>query len=375
MKTNLNIPGKIYRVGGAVRDELLQYPSLETDYVVVGATPAEMLDAGFLPVGKSFPVFLHPKTKAEYALARSERKTAKGYHGFEFYTDPSVTLEEDLKRRDLTINAMAMDEKGNLYDPYGGKHDLDNKLLRHVSEAFVEDPVRILRIARFAARFAHLGFTVAPETLTLMKQMVEAGEVDALVAERVWKETEKAFEELNPEIYIGILRQCGALKILFPGLNAALDHDSLSRYHDLETICASTKEVESVEIPAIRYAVLAHDVHFINDMIPPHWQIYLTMLAENHEALNQLGTLDAAGLLDLLNSLDAFRRYMRFVGLLKIIAVLHGEGLAKHLKDACDIAAAVPIAPLTQGLTGIAIKEAIHHARIEAIAKSLAEKK
>lgn len=367
MKNDLHIPGKVYRVGGAVRDALLNYPCQETDYVVVGATPEAMLEAGFLPVGKSFPVFLHPKTKDEYALARCERKTAKGYHGFEFYTDPSVTLEEDLIRRDLTVNAMAMDEHGHVIDPYGGQKDLHLKILRHVSDAFVEDPVRILRIARFAARFAHLGFTIAPETLSLMKNMVEAGEVDALVSERVWKETEKAFEERNPEIYIGILRQCGALKILFPGLNAALEHDALTRFRDLETICATTDAIDSPEIPAIRYAVLAHDIPVEHDAIPLHWHTYLSLLANHHHAFAKLGDLDATGLLELLNSLDAFRRYMRFIGLLKIIAVLHGEGLAQHLQQACDKAAAVPIAPLTQGLTGLAIKQAIHAARVKAI--------
>ena len=180
---------QVYLVGGAVRDHLLGYPYHEKDYVVVGATPDQLLALGYQPVGKDFPVFLHPETKDEYALARTERKSGQGYHGFEFYTDPSVSLEDDLIRRDLTINAIAMDEEGNIYDPYLGQQDLENKILRHVSDAFVEDPLRVLRIARFAARYKSLGFTIAPETLELMQQLTQSGELNALTPERVWKET------------------------------------------------------------------------------------------------------------------------------------------------------------------------------------------
>ncbi|MCB1637125.1 MAG: multifunctional CCA tRNA nucleotidyl transferase/2'3'-cyclic phosphodiesterase/2'nucleotidase/phosphatase, partial [Xanthomonadales bacterium] len=183
---------KIYRVGGAVRDKLLGKPSVDVDYVVVGATPQAMLEAGYRPVGKDFPVFLHPQSNEEYALARTERKTAPGYHGFAFNADPTVTLEQDLERRDLTINAMAEQADGSLVDPFGGKRDLEARVLRHVSPAFAEDPVRILRVARFHARYAALGFRVAEETMQLMRDMVAAGEVDHLVAERVWTETRKA---------------------------------------------------------------------------------------------------------------------------------------------------------------------------------------
>src|SRR3954469_11496489 len=203
---------QVYLVGGAVRDRLLGREVSERDWVVVGATPAELESAGYIPVGRDFPVFLHPRTKEEHALARLERKVAPGYRGFATEFSPNVTLDDDLRRRDLTINAMAEDAAGKLFDPYGGKRDLDARLLRHVSEAFVEDPVRILRVARFAARYAPLGFTIAPETLALMRSMVEAGEADALVAERVWAETEKALGEPRPDVFVSVLRDCGALK-------------------------------------------------------------------------------------------------------------------------------------------------------------------
>lgn len=191
---------QIFLVGGAVRDTLLQLEVKERDWVVVGATPEQLIAQNFVPVGKDFPVFLHPKTKEEYALARTERKSGAGYTGFECYAAQDVTLEEDLIRRDLTINAIAQDEQGNLYDPYNGQADLNNRILRHVSDAFTEDPVRILRIARFAARYHKLGFSIAPTTLMLMKSMVADGEVDHLVPERVWKEMSRALEEDNPEI-------------------------------------------------------------------------------------------------------------------------------------------------------------------------------
>ena len=206
----------IYLVGGAVRDELLGLPVTERDWVVVGATPDELLGRGFRPVGKDFPVFLHPDTREEYALARTERKTAPGYHGFSFDAAPEVTLEDDLLRRDLTINAMARDARGRLIDPYHGARDLEARWLRHVSPAFAEDPVRILRLARFSARYAPLGFRIAPETLDLMRTMVASGEVDHLVPERVWAETVRALGESQPGRFIQTLRDCGALAPIFP---------------------------------------------------------------------------------------------------------------------------------------------------------------
>lgn len=214
---------KIYKVGGAVRDQLLGYPSTETDWVVVGAKPAEMIELGFSQVGKDFPVFLHPKTKEEYALARTERKQGHGYHGFVVHAEPTVTLEEDLERRDLTINAMALSDQGEVIDPYNGQSDLNKKLLRHVSPHFVEDPLRVLRVARFAARYAHLGFRVADETLSLMGQIVAQGELPHLSIERVWIETERALSERNPEVYFSTLAAVGALEWLIPELTPLED--------------------------------------------------------------------------------------------------------------------------------------------------------
>ncbi|RRA40172.1 multifunctional CCA tRNA nucleotidyl transferase/2'3'-cyclic phosphodiesterase/2'nucleotidase/phosphatase, partial [Cronobacter sakazakii] len=202
---------KSYLVGGAVRDALLGLPVKDKDWVVVGATPAEMLALGYQQVGKDFPVFLHPQTHEEYALARTERKSGQGYTGFTCYAAPDVTLEQDLQRRDLTINAIAQDDSGEFIDPYHGRDDLKARLLRHVSPAFNEDPLRVLRVARFAARYAHLGFRIAPETLSLMREMAENGELEYLTAERVWKETESALTTRNPQIYFLMLRECGAL--------------------------------------------------------------------------------------------------------------------------------------------------------------------
>ena len=222
---------EIYLVGGAVRDELLGLPVGERDWVVVGATPDEMTALGYRPVGKDFPVFLHPDSNEEYALARTERKTAAGYHGFDFDTSPDVTIEEDLGRRDFTINALAVDGDGKLVDPFGGKHDLDKRLIRHVSDAFVEDPVRILRAAKFAARFAGLGFRIAPETRDLMRQMVADGEADALVPDRVWKETETALAGANPQLFFEALRSCGALRVVFPEVDALFGVPQPVRWH------------------------------------------------------------------------------------------------------------------------------------------------
>src|ERR1700729_457594 len=211
---------QVYLVGGAVRDRLLGRAVGERDWVVVGATPAELTAQGYTPVGKDFPVFLHPQSKEEYALARQERKVAPGYHGFTTVFSPDVTLAEDLQRRDLTINAMAEDAGGLIVDPYGGQRDLEARLLRHVSAAFVEDPVRVLRVARFAARFGARGFTVAPETQELMQEMVRSGEINALVPERVWAETERALGEARPELFFSTLRECGALEVIFPEIAA-----------------------------------------------------------------------------------------------------------------------------------------------------------
>ncbi|MDB6096398.1 MAG: Multifunctional protein, partial [Francisellaceae bacterium] len=254
-----------YLVGGAVRDTLLGLPIIEKDWVVVGATPAELIKQNFLKVGKDFPVFLHPKTHEEYALARTERKIGSGYYGFECDFNPSVTLEEDLLRRDLTINAMAFDQNNQLIDPFNGKQDLENKILRHVSPAFMEDPVRILRIARFTARFSHLGFTIAPETIQLMKSMVQKGEVNALVPERVWKEMEKALMEQTPTRFFEVLKEVGALKVLWSDLDKLWGIPQPEQWHpEVDTGIHVMKCLEQAQLEKAdaytRFAVLCHDL-------------------------------------------------------------------------------------------------------------------
>jgi tRNA nucleotidyltransferase (CCA-adding enzyme) len=251
-----------YLVGGAVRDKLLEIPVKDRDWVVVGATPEEMLEKGFKPVGKDFPVFLHPETKEEYALARTERKSGKGYKGFTFHTSPDVTLEDDLQRRDLTVNAIAEDEHGNLIDPYGGVADLKEKMLRHVSPAFVEDPLRVLRIARFAAS---LGFKIAPETMALLKDISESDELEALVPERVWTELEKALSGKYPARFILVLRSCNAMEKLFPEIEALFGVPQTEEYHPeidtgLHTIMSLNQSTRLSDDPMIRFAVLVHDL-------------------------------------------------------------------------------------------------------------------
>jgi tRNA nucleotidyltransferase (CCA-adding enzyme) len=273
-----NFVMKTFLVGGAVRDQLLNYPTAERDWVVVGATPQELLDQGFIQVGKDFPVFLHPVTKEEYALARIERKTAPGYAGFDFDTSAEVTLEQDLERRDLTINAMAQGDDGVLIDPYGGQQDIAHKKLRHVSKAFGEDPVRILRTARFAARYHHLGFGVADQTINLMETMVSAGEVDALVAERVWKETARALGERQPQVYFEILRECGALARIMPELDdlfgipqPAVPHPEIDTgIHSLMSLQQAAALSNTLEV---RFATLVHDLGKActpSELLPKH---------------------------------------------------------------------------------------------------------
>ena len=255
----------IYRVGGSVRDRLLGINSQDNDWVVVGATPADLLSKGYLPVGKSFPVFLHPTTKEEYALARTEKKVGPGYHGFECHFQPTVTLEEDLSRRDLTINAMAETEDGVLIDPYGGQKDLQDKILRHVSPAFIEDPLRVLRVARFMARYAGLGFTVAPETIDLMRSIVSAKELESLSSERIWIEFHKALSEKTPEAFIQTLRQCGALAVILPEVDALYGVPQPPEHHPeidtgihIELVLSQAARLS--EDPRVRFAALLHDV-------------------------------------------------------------------------------------------------------------------
>ena len=334
---------KIYKVGGCVRDELLGLPVKDRDWVVVGASPEEMLDAGFRPVGKDFPVFLHPETHEEYALARTERKTAPGYTGFAFHAAPNVTLEEDLRRRDLTINAMAETPDGKLIDPYHGKRDLELRLLRHVSPAFAEDPVRILRVARFAARFADLGFRVAEETLELMRQMVHNGEVDALVPERVWQETVRALSEKTPVRFFGVLRECDALARLFPEIEQLFGVPQPEEHHPevdagLHTMMVLTQAARLSDDPIVRFAALVHDlgkgitpkaewphhpeheargVPLVEDLCrrlktPNEFRDLAVLVTKYHLHYHRAAELRDATLLDTLQALDAFRRPERF---------------------------------------------------------------
>ncbi|UVK78722.1 MAG: fused tRNA nucleotidyltransferase/2',3'-cyclic phosphodiesterase/2' nucleotidase and phosphatase [Sodalis sp. Ffu] len=252
-----------YLVGGAVRDSLLQLPVKERDWVVVGTTPQKMLNAGYQQVGKNFPIFLHPESREEYALARTERKFGKGYTGFICYAAPEVTLEEDLRRRDLTINAIARDEDGNLIDPYQGQLDVQQRLLRHVSDAFSEDPLRVLRVARFAASFSHLNFRIAPETLVLMQQMTD--ELPLLSSERVWQETKKALTTYNPQVYFQVLRDCGALQALFPEINALFGVPAITQWHSKIDIGIHTLMTVSIAARlsndiTVRFATLCHDL-------------------------------------------------------------------------------------------------------------------
>lgn len=270
--------GTTYLVGGAVRDDLLGLAVTDRDYVVVGSTPDTLLDAGFKSVGKDFPVFLHPTTHEEYALARVERKIGTGYHGFAFNTDSSVTLEEDLNRRDLTINAMAMSSNGELVDPYNGKSDLDNRVLRHVSDAFIEDPVRVLRVARFMARFNHLGFTIADETLALMQSMVNDGEVNNLVAERVWQEMNGALAAKTPRAFFDTLLGCGALSVILPELNALNGIPQKAEWHPeidcyIHTMMVLEQTARLSPTVSTRFAAICHDLGKATtpkDILPAH---------------------------------------------------------------------------------------------------------
>jgi len=327
-------------VGGAVRDRLLGRDGSDRDHVVVGATPELMLELGFKPVGRDFPVFLHPVTHEEYALARTERKSGRGYHGFTFLADPSVTLEEDLARRDLTINAIAEHSDGSLVDPYGGVRDLEARVLRHVSPAFAEDPVRILRIARFAARFMSLGFTIADETLELMRSMVADGEVDHLVSERVWAETQRALAEPAPQAFVSTLRSCGALARLLPEVEALYGVPQRAEYHPevdtgahLELVLAQAARLAPGDA-LVAYCALTHDLgkgvteaellprHHGHDAagmplvdavsqrmkVPTEFARAARLVCRWHLLAHTALTLKPSTVLSLFDRLDAFRR-------------------------------------------------------------------
>ncbi|HQU17072.1 MAG: multifunctional CCA tRNA nucleotidyl transferase/2'3'-cyclic phosphodiesterase/2'nucleotidase/phosphatase [Chromatiales bacterium 21-64-14] len=399
---------EIYLVGGAVRDRLLGLPVAERDWVVVGATPQELRTQGFRQVGRDFPVFLHPQTGEEYALARTERKTAPGYHGFAMHAEPDVTLEQDLQRRDLTINAIAQTPDGVLIDPWGGRTDLEQRCLRHVSPAFVEDPVRILRVARFAARFADLGFQVAPETQELMSAMVRSGEVDALVPERVWSELERALGAARPSRFFEVLRSCGALERLFPELERLFGVPQPARYHpEVDTGVHVWLVVDMAARLSpdlrVRFAALTHDlgkgttppeqwpshrgheersVALVEDLcrryrVPNEYRELAVLVARYHGRCHRVGELRPATVLDTLEALDAFRRPERFEGfLLACEADARGRtGLedqpypqAGQFRAFRRAAAAVETAALVQrGLAGAAIARELARLRVQAI--------
>jgi tRNA nucleotidyltransferase (CCA-adding enzyme) len=327
-----------YLVGGAVRDKLLGISVSEKDWLVLGSSAEKMLEAGFRAVGKDFPVYLHPESREEYALARTERKTGRGHGGFDFQTSADVTLEEDLMRRDFTINAMAESHTGELIDPYGGQRDLADGILRHVSTAFVEDPLRVLRAARFAARFKHLGFTIAEETLQLMREIVGSEELQDLSAERVWQETLKALSEGSPRVYIEVLRECGALATLMPELNNLFGVPQRADYHPevdtgLHILMALDKAVELSDSPEVRYAVLVHDLgkgltpdqmlprhigHEENGVplveavsgrlrVPKHFIKLAVLVTRYHLLCHKIQSLRPDTVLKILKSLDVFR--------------------------------------------------------------------
>ncbi|MBV7406893.1 multifunctional CCA addition/repair protein [Enterobacter sp. ENT03] len=333
---------KSYLVGGAVRDALLKLPVKDKDWVVVGATPQEMLDAGYQQVGRDFPVFLHPKSHEEYALARTERKSGFGYTGFSCYAAPDVTLEQDLLRRDLTINAMAQDDDGTIIDPYNGLADLKMRLLRHVSPAFNEDPLRVLRVARFAARYAHLSFRIADETLALMRDMTAAGELEHLTPERVWKETENALASRNPQVYFMVLRECGALKVLFPELDILFGVPAPAKWHpEIDTgihvlMTLSMAAMLSPDLD-VRFATLCHDlgkgltpkhlwprhhghgpagVKLVENLcarlkVPNELRDLAKLVAEYHDLIHTLPILKPQTIVKLFDAIDAWRKPQR----------------------------------------------------------------
>ncbi|WP_426385859.1 multifunctional CCA addition/repair protein [Pseudomonas brassicacearum] len=399
---------QIYKVGGAVRDRLLGIPVTDIDRVVVGATAEEMLARGFRPVGADFPVFLDPKSGEEYALARTERKSGQGYGGFVFHASPEVTLEEDLVRRDLTINAMAEDDHGNLTDPYHGQRDLEARVLRHVSPAFAEDPLRVLRVARFAARYAPLGFKVADETLELMRQLSDSGELEALTAERSWKEISRALMEKQPQVFIQVLRDCTALKVLMPEVDALFGVPQPEAHHpEIDTGVHTLSVLEQAALHqqplTVRWACLLHDlgkgltprhewprhiahehtglklIKAVNERFkaPRDCQELALLVGQYHTHGHRALELKASTLLELLQSFDVYRRPQRFE---EFIAACEMDargrkGLedrsypqADYLRGAAAAARAVAVQPLLEkGFKGPELGEAIKRERLKAL--------
>ncbi|MDK1705273.1 multifunctional CCA addition/repair protein [Serratia rubidaea] len=400
---------KIYLVGGAVRDSLLELPVVDRDWVVVGATPEQLLAQGYQQVGKDFPVFLNPQTHEEYALARTERKSGHGYTGFTCYAAPDVTLEEDLLRRDLTINAIAQTTEGELVDPYHGVQDLNARVLRHVSAAFGEDPLRVLRVARFAARFAHLGFTIAPETAALMRQMADSGELAALTAERVWKETEKALQSRSPQVYFQVLRDCHALGVLFPEIDALFGVPAPEKWHPeidtgIHTLMTLAIAARLSPETDVRFAALCHDlgkgltpkeywphhhghgpagVRLVEAMcqrlrVPNPLRDLAKLVAEYHDLIHTVNKLRPETLLKLFDAIDVWRKPQR---LEQIILTSEADARGRtsfeeqpypqgdYLREAYRIASDVSVKEVVaSGLQGPAIREEVQRRRRQALA-------
>jgi len=401
-----------YLVGGAVRDKLLNRTVKDHDYLVVGATVEQMLSLGFQQVGKDFPVFLHPKNKQEYALARTERKQGQGYTGFTCYAEPDVTIEQDLKRRDLTVNAMAMDDKGKIIDPYNGQQDLKDRILRHVSDAFIEDPLRVLRVARFAARYHEFGFTIADETMCLMQKISESGELTSLAAERVWQEMQRSLSEDHPEIFFTVLRECNALNVLWPDLDRLWGIPNPAQWHPeicsgIHTMMVLQQAVlltsNNENKTAIRFAALCHDLgkgltaseHWpshrghekaglplVEDIakklrVPTYCKQLALKVCEHHLHCHKAFQLKESTLLRIFNQLDVWRKPNEFDDFITacksdFLGRLHFENRPypqeHYLKDAMQSALQVNAKHFVeQGLKGIAIKEAMANARLNAI--------
>ncbi|MCR9422830.1 multifunctional CCA addition/repair protein [Vibrio sp. RM-69-4] len=399
---------QVYLVGGAVRDQLLHIDIYDKDWVVVGSSPEQMLATGFTPVGKDFPVFLHPKTKQEYALARTERKTGAGYTGFACYYAPDVTLEDDLARRDLTINAIAQDNAGKLIDPYGGQRDLHNRLLRHVSDAFIEDPLRVLRVARFAAKFAHLDFTIADETMALMKQITQSGELQHLTAERVWQEWQKSLATQHPEIFLSVLYECGALKVVLPELDRLFGVPQPEKWHPeidtgVHTLMVAAQAAKLSSSIAVRFAAQVHDlgkgvtpksewpshkmhchtgINIIKALcervrIPNECKELALLVCEQHSNIHRAAELKPSTKLKILDKLDAWRKPERLQDVLLCCQADHAGRLGCEetpypqrdiFLKAYQAALSIDVQQVIRdGFQGKAIKEELDKRRIAAI--------
>lgn len=400
-----------YLVGGAVRDQLLGLNVYDKDWVVVGATPEQLLDQGYTAVGKDFPVFLHPKTKQEHALARTERKTGDGYTGFQCHFAPDVTLEEDLLRRDLTINAIAQDEHGTIIDPYQGQQDLKKRVLRHVSDAFVEDPLRVLRVARFAAKLAHLGFRVAPETMTLMTQIVTSGELEHLTAERVWQEWHKSLSTQDPQVFLDVLRQCGALNIVLPEIDHLFGVPQPPQWHPeidtgIHTLMVAKQAALLSETRTVRFAAQVHDLgkgitpekewpshkmHCHTGLkiikalcervrVPNEYRDLALMVCEQHSNIHRAAELKPATKLKILNKFDVWRKPERLDDIL-LCCKADSQGRTGFetidypqqaiFESAYQAALSVQVKDIiADGFKGAAIREEMEKRRVEAIANA-----